>query len=105
MAASMQGPDITHWEGTYDLGKNFYTELVPELKELMRAWASTVVQPTRRQQKIWRRLLDEVLNMEEHKWFLGKMDPAKAKARKARQEEFKKPLQGTLSNVLKRLSF
>ncbi|WP_240991592.1 multiheme c-type cytochrome [endosymbiont of Tevnia jerichonana] len=88
MAASMQGPDITHWEGTYDLGKNFYTELVPELKELIEHGKHGSAADKKAAENL-AKVLDEVLNMEEHKWFLGKMDPAKAKARKARQEEFK----------------
>ena len=34
-AASMMGPDYTHWHGTYDLAKNFYSEYIPELEELV----------------------------------------------------------------------
>ena len=34
-AASMQGPDYTHWHGTYEIAKHFYTEFIPELQELV----------------------------------------------------------------------
>ena len=33
--ASMMGPDYTHWHGTYDLAKHFYSEYIPELEELV----------------------------------------------------------------------
>ena len=32
--ASMMGPDYTHWHGTYEIAKHFYSEYVPELREL-----------------------------------------------------------------------
>jgi hypothetical protein len=88
MAASMMGPDITHWEGTYDLGKNFYTELVPELRELIEKGEHGNAE----QQKAAHHLkatLDEVLNMPGHMWFLGKEDPKVAAKRKADQKAFK----------------
>ena len=88
MAASMMGPDITHWEGTYDLGKNFYTELVPELKELIEQGEHGDAADQKAAHHL-KAELDAVLNMNEHKWFLGKMSPAEAKKRKARQAEFK----------------
>jgi hypothetical protein len=87
MAASMQGPDITHWEGTYDLGKNFYTEMVPELKELIEHGKHGSAADKKAAMNL-EKVLDEVLNMDEHKWFLGKMDAKKAEARKKRQAEF-----------------
>lgn len=31
--ASMMGPDYTHWHGTYEVAKNFYTEFIPQLLE------------------------------------------------------------------------
>jgi len=37
--ASMMGPDYTHWHGTYELARNFYSEMVPELRAAVRtAW-------------------------------------------------------------------
>ncbi|MHC4514026.1 MAG: multiheme c-type cytochrome, partial [Planctomycetota bacterium] len=32
--ASMMAPDYTHWHGTYDMAKTFYTHYIPELREL-----------------------------------------------------------------------
>jgi len=89
MAASMQGPDITHWEGTYDLGKNFYTELVPELRELIEHGKHGSADDKKAAANL-EKVLDKVLNSDSHKWFLGKEDPKKAAERKQRQEDFKK---------------
>ena len=33
--ASMMGPDYTHWHGTYEVAKHFYTEMVPALEHLV----------------------------------------------------------------------
>ncbi len=88
MAASMMGPDITHWEGTYDLGKNFYTELVPELKELIEHGMHGSADDVKAAKNL-QRVMSEVLNHDSHKWFLGKMSKAAAAKRKARQAEFK----------------
>ncbi len=89
MAASMMGPDITHWEGTYDLGKNFYTEMVPELRELIEHGKHGSDADKKAAMNL-EKVLDKVLNSDSHKWFLGKEDPKKAAERKKRQEEFKK---------------
>lgn len=32
--AAMMGPDYTHWHGTYEVARNFYSEFIPELTEL-----------------------------------------------------------------------
>ena len=29
----MMGPDYTHWHGTYEVAKHFYSKMIPELKE------------------------------------------------------------------------
>jgi hydroxylamine dehydrogenase len=89
MAASMMGPDITHWEGTYDLGKNFYIEFVPELRELIEHGKHGGADDKKAAMALEKKL-DEVLNSPSHMWFLGKEDPKKAAERKQRQEDFKK---------------
>lgn len=88
MAASMMGPDITHWEGTYDLAKNFYTEYVPELKELIEHGKHGSAEDQAAAANL-EKVLHEVLSQESHKWFIGKENPAKAAERKKRQAEFK----------------
>lgn len=34
--ASMMGPDYTHWHGTYEVAKRWYTEFIPELERLVK---------------------------------------------------------------------
>jgi len=84
-AASMMGPDWTHWHGTYDLAKHFYIKYVPELEKLI----DKNLNKKPKEAKALRDLLDDILNSDNHKWFLGKMDPEEAAARKKAAEEFK----------------
>lgn len=92
MAASMMGPDITHWEGTYDLGKNFYTELVPELKELIEEGKHGSTADKKAAIHL-AKTLDEVLNSKLHRWFLGKEDAGVKARREAAQKAFKNKYQ------------
>jgi hypothetical protein len=87
--ASMMGPDITHWEGTYDLAKNFYTEMIPELKELIHEGEASMSEKTQAQAHHLKAVLNEVLNSDNHKWFLGKMSPKQAAIRKKATADFK----------------
>ena len=89
-AASMQGPDYTHWHGTYDLAKHFYTKLVPELEELVAAGKASKDPEQQEAAKALQDKLDVVLNSSDHRWYLGKMDPKEAAKRKKAAEEFKK---------------
>ncbi len=88
-AAAMMAPDYTHWHGTYEIARNFYSEFIPELRELAEHGmhsedAQLVAAGNALNDKI-----DEVLNSDDHKWFLGKMDPDEAEARKQAAQEFK----------------
>jgi hydroxylamine dehydrogenase len=89
-AASMQGPDYTHWHGTYDLAKHFYTKMVPELEELIDAGMNSGNAAQVKAAEDLQAKLDEVLNNNDHKWYLGKMDSAEQARRKQAAEEFKK---------------
>ncbi|MCB9913755.1 MAG: hydroxylamine oxidoreductase [Planctomycetes bacterium] len=89
-AASMMGPDYTHWHGTYDLAKNFYTEYIPELEELVHMGMNSGDAAKVQAAEALQAKLDEVLNTPDHRWYLGKMDPAEAEKRAKAAEEFKK---------------
>ena len=89
-AASMMGPDYTHWHGTYDLAKNFYTEYVPALEELIHEGLESEDAAKVEAARALQAKLDEVLNSDDHKWYLGKMDPEEAARRAKAAEEFKK---------------
>jgi hydroxylamine dehydrogenase len=84
--ASMQGPDYTHWHGTYDLAKNFYGELVPELERLVDEGMKNGKQ---KEAQALQAKIDAVLNSDDHKWYLGKMDPEEKARRQKAAEEFK----------------
>ena len=91
MGASMMGPDFTQWHGMYEVADRFYTEFVPEVKELIadgkrhgKAAGANQVEA----------LLNSVLRSEYHKWSLGEMSAEEKAARKKAQEEFKKRYAG-----------
>ena len=87
--ASMMGPDYTHWHGTYEVAKNFYTEFIPELEELAEHNLHSDDPEKAEQAKALQAKLEEVLNTEDHKWYIGKMAPEEAARRKAEAEAFK----------------
>jgi len=87
--AAMMGPDYTHWHGTYELARNFYTEMVPELEELVHANENSSDAAKADAAKALKAGIEEVLNSDNHKWFLGKEDPEKAAARKKAAADYK----------------
>ena len=89
-AASMMGPDYTHWHGTYEIARNFYTKFVPELEHLIHSGKSSGDADKEAAADALARKLGEILNSENHRWFLGKMDPAEQERRKQAADEFKK---------------
>ncbi len=91
--ASMMGPDYTHWHGTYEVARNWYSEFIPELRELIDHHLESDDPAKAEAAKKLQEKLDQVLNSSDHNWYLGKMDPAKEAARKAAAEEFKKRYQ------------
>lgn len=87
--ASMMGPDYTHWHGMYEVAKNFYTEFIPELEELVEKNLHSADAEKVTQAKALKAKIDAVLATDDHKWFINKMDPEEAARRKQAQEEFK----------------
>ena len=71
MAASMMAPDYTHWHGTYDLAKHWYTKFVPQLEDLI-AKGNKAGGDKAKAADALQKKLDEVLSNEDHKWYLGK---------------------------------
>ncbi len=89
-AVAMQAPDYTHWHGTYEIARNFYTHYVPKLREMAEKGAASG-DPVRVEaaRKLTARL-EEILGSENHRWFLDKMDPEEQAARRKAIEEFEK---------------
>ncbi len=88
--ASMMGPDYTHWHGTYEVAKHFYSKMVPELKELCAAGANSG-DPAKVEaaQKLSTRL-EELLNSDNHRWYLDQLTPEERQLRQQRRDEFQK---------------
>ena len=67
----MMAPDYTHWHGTYDLAKHFYTKMVPELEHLIEGGMASGDPAKQKAAKELEAKLDEVLKSDDHKWYLG----------------------------------
>jgi hypothetical protein len=88
--AAMMAPDYTHWHGTYEVAKRFYSEFVPELQEIIeRNRASDDPQKVQQAEKLEAKLR-QVLESENHQWYLGKMSPEEKARREKAAEEFQK---------------
>lgn len=87
--ASMMGPDFTHWHGTYEVAKNFYSEYIPELSELAEHHLRSDDAEKKAAAEKLQKLLDDTLNTANHQWYLNKMDPAEKARRDQAREEFK----------------
>ncbi|MFZ4576353.1 MAG: multiheme c-type cytochrome [Phycisphaerales bacterium] len=88
--ASMMAPDYAHWHGTYEVSKRFYTEMVPQLQHLIDANLASADAKKAKAAADLKAKLDEVLNSDDHKWFLGKMDPEEQLRRKQELDDFRK---------------
>jgi hypothetical protein len=87
--AAMMGPDYTHWHGTYEVAKHFYAKLIPELEDLVEKYHDSGDTDKREAARNLKDTIDQVLNTPDHRWYLGKMDPEEAAARKEAAAEFK----------------
>lgn len=87
--AAMMGPDYTHWHGMYEVARTFYREYVPQLEELAEAHIDSEDPQRAQAAKALRTRLDEVLSSEDHRWFIGQMDPAEIDRRRRAAEDFR----------------
>jgi hypothetical protein len=85
----MMGPDYTHWHGTYEIAQHFYIKMVPELEHLIEQGEASKDAAKQKAAKALQAKLDEVLNSQNHKWYLNKLDPNEAKKRKEAAAAFK----------------
>lgn len=88
-AASMMAPDYTHWHGTYDLAKNFYSELIPEIEEIIEHGLNSDNKDDVKAAKNLQKVLEETMHSDNHKWIEGKLDPDEKERRKKAADEFK----------------
>jgi nitrate/TMAO reductase-like tetraheme cytochrome c subunit len=62
--AAMMGPVHTHWLGTYELGKKWATEFIPEITRLIESKKSSMPEQTQALEQE----LERVMSNELHKW-------------------------------------
>jgi hypothetical protein len=89
MGVAMFAPDYTQWHGFYEVADRFYVEFISEAREAVEHAKQEGGEVAANAEKI-AVMIDEVLNRDEHKWFLNKEDPEVKAARKKAAEEFKK---------------
>jgi len=70
--AAMMAPDYVHWEGMYEMAHRFYMKIVPEIKHKIKEARESGNSSGADKVEA---LLDEILNSEMHRWFLGKKPP------------------------------
>jgi formate-dependent nitrite reductase cytochrome c552 subunit len=92
--ASMMGPDYTHWHGTYEIARNFYTEYIPELEELVHENLHSDDADLKKAAEELKALIEKTLTSDNHKWYLNQMDPEE----KARREKAVKEFQNRYAN-------
>lgn len=64
--ASMMAPDYAHWHGTFEVAERFYQGLIPQARELAHKAEDS---GQKEAAEAVRKVIDEVLNRPEHKWF------------------------------------
>ena len=97
--ASMMAPDYAHWHGTYDVSKRFYMEMVPQLQHLIEANIDSKDPAKAKAAAELKAKLDAILNSDDHKWYLGKMDAQEAAMRQQAIDEFKARYEGGPANA------
>jgi hydroxylamine dehydrogenase len=91
--ASMNAPDYTQWHGMFEVAEIFYTEFVPQARELIAQGKAASVEKAKAAKEA-EKVLDEVLNGTDHAWSIGKMSAEEKERRKKAREEFQKRYSG-----------
>lgn len=86
MGASMMGPDYTQWHGFYEVSHRFYTEFVPQARELIE---KAKKDGKKAEAEKIEKALAEVMNNDLHKWSTGKENPDDMKKRKEAAKSFR----------------
>jgi hydroxylamine dehydrogenase len=86
MGASMMGPDYTQWHGNYEVADRFYSEFIPQVKEIIEQGKKNGKKESAEKAE---RTMNDILNTDMHKWYLGKMDPAEEQKRKEDSKKFR----------------
>ncbi|MCK5618942.1 MAG: hydroxylamine oxidoreductase, partial [Candidatus Krumholzibacteria bacterium] len=89
MGASMFAPDYTQWHGFYEVAERFYMEFVSAVNEIIEHNKPLGGEKEKAAKEV-EKMLADLFEMEQHKWFTGD-EPADVKeTRRKAMEEFKK---------------
>ncbi len=87
--ASMMGPDYTHWHGTYEIAKHFYTDYIPELEELAEDNLHSEDPARKKAAVALQKKLRQVLDSTDHLWYTNRMDDKERARREKAAKEFR----------------
>jgi len=85
--AAMMAPDYTQWHGNFEVAERWYTEMVPEIKDII---ADAKKEGKTASANKVEAELNRILNSDMHKWYLGKMSSDEVAKRKKASKEFRK---------------
>jgi len=86
--ASMMAPDYTQWHGNYEVAKDFYSEYIPAVREVIEKGKASGNADASKKAAELEAMLTEILNSPDHKWSIGKEDPEITAERLKRKAEF-----------------
>jgi len=87
-AASMQGADYTQWHGNYELAKHWNSYYLPEIREVIEMGKHSNNTEANTLAVELEKMLEKIINNEDHRWSIGKEDPKAKAERQKRQKEF-----------------
>ena len=84
--AAMMAPDYVQWHGMYEVAHRFYMEWVPSIKEIIEKAEKA---GKHKEAKVIKNYLDnEIMTLDGHEWFVGKMPKELEAQRKKDREAF-----------------
>ena len=86
----MMGPDYTHWHGTYEVAKHFYTHYIPELQELVEKNRESTDPARKEAAAKLGKLVEDTLGNANHLWYDNKISPEEKARREQERLEFQK---------------
>jgi len=87
MGASMMGPDYTHWHGLYEVAKAWYMRFIPEVKQHIAAGLRAGGAKAKAAKEL-QAYLDQLLESDNHRWFIGRQTVEEKAKRAAERAAF-----------------
>ncbi|NOY88668.1 MAG: hydroxylamine oxidoreductase [FCB group bacterium] len=88
MGASMFAPDYTQWHGFFEVADRFYMKFIPQITEITERAKAEGGSKAKAAEEI-DKMVSDILEMNDHKWFTGNESPEVKKARLKALKEFK----------------